>query len=468
MLRPPQNVAAPSARKVARAYAILAADALALVVAATCAWAISGLPAEVPLSGTAWNALLTFIAASGAVLLAFLSGNHYTRRVAFWTELRDVVMASVLALLFSGFVPFLLQQEGMRAFPLTAWLVFPAASMLIRTLLRHCLVAAGAWQLRTLVVGHTESATETLAALQSEPQLGYQVVAVINPDKLSVLPSNRRWSLLARHYQADLIVLSHNSSTTFGRDTIEALVRERVPFALMPHLEGLPVLGFEQTRFFSHDTVMFTFRNNLAKPVARFIKIVFDLAAATAGVIVLAPVLAGVALLVKLDGGPALYGHTRIGSGGRPFKCLKFRSMMVDSDTALRAHLAQDPAAAAEWMQTHKLRNDPRISKIGRILRVTSLDELPQLFNVLRLEMSLVGPRPIVGAEVARYGDDIAYYYETRPGLTGLWQVSGRTETSYAKRVQLDTWYVKNWTLWHDLSILAKTIPAVLQRRGAA
>jgi undecaprenyl-phosphate galactose phosphotransferase len=118
-------------------------------------------------------------------------------------------------------------------------------------------------------------------------------------------------------------------------------------------------------------------------------------------------------------------------------------------------------------MATQKLRNDPRITWIGRLLRSTSLDELPQLLNVLRLEMSLVGPRPIVRSEVPRYAADITYYYETRPGLTGLWQVSGRSDTSYERRVQLDTWYVKNWTIWHDLAILAKTLPAVLKRRGA-
>ena len=212
---------------------------------------------------------------------------------------------------------------------------------------------------------------------------------------------------------------------------------------------------------------MFSYRNNLAQPLPRFIKLVFDLAAVTAGLVVLAPVLLALAVLVRLDGGKVLFGHTRIGLNGRRFPCLKFRSMVVDSEAALRTLLSTNPEAAAEWAQTHKLTNDPRITKVGRILRTTSLDELPQLFNVLRLEMSLVGPRPIVDAEIARYGDDIAYYYETRPGLTGLWQVSGRTGTSYVQRVQLDTWYVKNWTLWHDIAILAKTVPAVLKRQGA-
>jgi undecaprenyl-phosphate galactose phosphotransferase len=142
--------------------------------------------------------------------------------------------------------------------------------------------------------------------------------------------------------------------------------------------------------------------------------------------------------------------------------------MVVDSGAVLNRLLQEDPAAAEEWARTHKLRHDPRVTWIGRLLRKTSLDELPQLLNVLRLDMSLVGPRPIVSLEIPKYGEDIAYYYETRPGITGLWQVSGRSDTTYGQRVRLDTWYVKNWTLWKDLEILCRTIPAVISGRGAA
>jgi lipopolysaccharide/colanic/teichoic acid biosynthesis glycosyltransferase len=162
-----------------------------------------------------------------------------------------------------------------------------------------------------------------------------------------------------------------------------------------------------------------------------------------------------------------LFAHRRVGAGGRPFYCLKFRTMVVDADRALDEALARDPALAAEWAASRKLTNDPRVTRIGRILRKTSLDELPQLINVLRLEMSLVGPRPIVEDEIPLYGEAIAQYYATRPGLTGLWQVSGRSNTSYAKRVQLDVWYVNNWTIWNDIAVLFKTIPVVLGRQGA-
>ncbi|MFN7308088.1 MAG: sugar transferase, partial [Acetobacteraceae bacterium] len=175
-----------------------------------------------------------------------------------------------------------------------------------------------------------------------------------------------------------------------------------------------------------------------------------------------------VALMVRADGGPAFFAHQRVGRGGKLFGCLKFRSMVIDSQARLEALLASDPAARAEWEATRKLKNDPRITRIGRFLRSTSLDELPQLINVLRGEMSLVGPRPVQVAEIDRYyGASAAHYMAVRPGITGLWQVSGRSETSYESRVALDVSYVSRPSMLTDLSILLRTPVAVLSRRGA-
>jgi undecaprenyl-phosphate galactose phosphotransferase len=198
------------------------------------------------------------------------------------------------------------------------------------------------------------------------------------------------------------------------------------------------------------------------------IKSAFDYAAAAVLLVFFLPVFVGIGLLIRGDGGPAIFTHRRIGTGGRRFQCLKFRTMVMNSDSVLQRLLSADPAAAAEWAATQKLRNDPRITPIGHILRKTSLDELPQLINVLRGEMSLVGPRPIVDNEVPRYGDHISYYMEARPGMTGLWQVSGRSETTYEERVRLDVRYVREWSIWQDIAILLKTVLVVIQRRGAA
>lgn len=209
-------------------------------------------------------------------------------------------------------------------------------------------------------------------------------------------------------------------------------------------------------------------RRDRAARLATYAKRAMDVAIAGAALLVALPFFLVVAALIRADGGPAFYAHPRVGRGGRIFGCLKFRSMVADSQARLEALLAADPAAREEWDRTRKLRHDPRITRIGRILRATSLDELPQLINVLKGEMSIVGPRPVTQAELDRhYGAAAAHYLSVRPGITGLWQVSGRSETSYDQRVALDVAYVSQASLLGDVRILLKTPAAVLSRRGA-
>lgn len=182
----------------------------------------------------------------------------------------------------------------------------------------------------------------------------------------------------------------------------------------------------------------------------------------------LAPLMLLVAIAVfAYDGGPIVFAHRRIGRDGRTFPCLKFRSMAVDAEERLAEVLRTDPDARAEWERDHKLRVDPRVTKLGAFLRKTSLDELPQLFNVLRGEMSLVGPRPIVEGEVCKYGRRFKHYCAVKPGITGIWQVSGRNDTTYAARVAMDCVYAQRRTLGLDMTVLFLTVPAVLARRGS-
>ncbi|MGT2486458.1 sugar transferase [Methylobacterium oryzae CBMB20] len=193
-----------------------------------------------------------------------------------------------------------------------------------------------------------------------------------------------------------------------------------------------------------------------------------DIAVAATALFLLLPLLILIAALVYAgDRKAPIFRHMRVGRDGRRFGCLKFRSMVTDGDAVLAAHLAANPQARAEWAATHKLRDDPRVTAIGYVLRKTSLDELPQLWNVLRGEMSLVGPRPIVPAEVARYGRAFPTCFAVPPGVTGLWQVSGRSDTTYAERVALDLDYATRWTLHRDLAIMLRTVPAVLAQRGS-
>jgi Undecaprenyl-phosphate galactose phosphotransferase WbaP len=197
------------------------------------------------------------------------------------------------------------------------------------------------------------------------------------------------------------------------------------------------------------------------------LKRAFDLSISMVMLLILLPLFVVLAFAIRIDGGPCLFRHKRLGKAGRPFMCYKFRTMRQNSNDLLESLLLRDPAAKREWETTQKLRRDPRVTRIGTFLRQTSLDELPQLLNVLFGDMSLVGPRPITPQECLRYGTFLRYYYSVQPGITGLWQVSGRSTTSYERRVELDTQYVIDWNLLSDFRILSKTIPAVLLQRGA-
>ena len=227
-------------------------------------------------------------------------------------------------------------------------------------------------------------------------------------------------------------------------------------------------LPYPSDVLFVDHTPVLRVRDLLVVGVGARVKRLMDVLLAGAGVLILSPLLLVLALLVKLTSrGPVLFGHRRLGEGGRPIRVYKFRSMVVDAEARLQEMLATDPVLRAEYEATYKLRDDPRVTPLGRWLRRTSLDELPQLFNVLHGDLSLVGPRPIVADEIAKYGTASAAILRVSPGVTGLWQVSGRSDLDYAERVRLDMDYITHWSLWLDLRILAATVPAVLRRRGA-
>jgi exopolysaccharide production protein ExoY len=203
-------------------------------------------------------------------------------------------------------------------------------------------------------------------------------------------------------------------------------------------------------------------------PYRNVIKTIFDKIVALLLLIFLLPLMLIIGLIVRRDGGPAIFAHRRIGLNGKPFYCLKYRTMVTDSERVLAEILSSNAAARNEWNLNHKLRHDARVTKIGAFLRRSSLDELPQLINVLRGEMSLVGPRPITSEEVPKYGELINYYFLCRPGITGLWQVSGRNDVSYNRRIRMDAFYARKLSFRLDLGILILTMRSVVLGEGAS
>ena len=238
--------------------------------------------------------------------------------------------------------------------------------------------------------------------------------------------------------------------------------------AFIPDLGTMPLSNMEMESLIDGHVVMFNMRNNLRSRWNRLLKFVFDWCLTLAGAILISPILLAISIWVYRDSpGPVIFKHKRVGKGGKEFYCYKFRSMCVDAERKLKEILENNPAAKEEWEKDFKLKEDPRITKSGAFLRKTSLDELPQIFNVLKGEMSLVGPRPIIKDEVPRYGKFIEDYYMVRPGITGMWQTSGRNDIDYDERGQMDTWYVRNWNVWFDVVLLWRTFSVVLRGKGA-
>ena len=216
------------------------------------------------------------------------------------------------------------------------------------------------------------------------------------------------------------------------------------------------------------DTTAHKERNLDTRNYQLILKRLLDIGSVSLALIAFLPLITTLAvLMVVMQGRPVLIRHKRVGRNGKEFKCLKLRTMVVNGDEVLQSYMSLNPSAALEWKSSRKIKDDPRVTPLGRVLRKSSMDELPQLINVLRGEMSLVGPRPIVLEEVHHYGVKIQHYHSVRPGLTGLWQVSGRSNLSYQDRVQMDTAYVSNWTLRSDALILCRTVPAVLASKGS-
>lgn len=454
----------------------IGSDAVALVTSYILAWFMTmafnnfvldhSFPTLISVEQSA-HAVNFFVTGVGLMLWLAHRG-HYRNRLPFWTEIQQVVTGAGFCILLSSFVLLATRQDPSRLLLVASWLLAGVLICVFRAVVRRRLQRNKLWQVRTLVIGGGTTANDAKAAIGSEPRLGYRVVGQIADFAEHLEDAQGSWTRLCNWYGADFVLIAlDGEQMQEAEDFIANLTREKVPFAVCPPLRGVPVLGMEPQYFFNHDVMLLTRCNRLESFLPRFTKRAFDIIVSGSALFVLAPIFAVIGLMIKRDGGSAFYSDRRIGVDGRVFGCLKFRSMIVNSRKVLEDHLASNPAAAAEWAETQKLKSDPRVTKIGAFIRKTSVDELPQLINVFKGDMSLVGPRPVNMPEIARYGRDATFYQSVRPGITGLWQVSGRNDVSYERRVQLDRWYVRNWSLWHDIAILFKTVPVLLNRKGA-
>ena len=421
---------------------------------------------------------------AGLVIVRFYMKGLYSRRLPFWDELRLVLSTLLYLAVLNGIMVLLAKWPFSRVLWFVSWTLTAFLVPLLRGLTRRLLTRWGVWQRATVIIGTGETAKSTYKALLSEPQLGYEILEFISLEKIpSLATSNIQkiplilvakkdllqhlMALSERYRNLQILIALEQHETQDAGELLERLSLIFDDLHMVPSLAGLPLFGLEANHFFSHEVLLLRSKNNLGFRPQFILKRFFDLAAAAFLSIILSPLLIFIAWQIRRSGPGILFVQPRIGYKGEKFLCYKFRTMAPDAEKILNDLLARDPVAKKEWEEKTKITNDPRVTKVGEFLRKTSLDELPQLLNVLKGSMSLVGPRPILLHEVDKYGSKLAFYQNVRPGITGLWQVSGRSDTDYADRIHLDTWYVKNWSLWYDIAIIFKTFKVVMLRRGA-
>lgn len=417
------------------------------------------------------------------VILRFYVKGLYTRRLPFWDELRLILGTLLYLAILHGVIVLLAKWPFSRSLWLSSWLAAAAFIPFFRSLTRWMLSTWGLWDLPTVIIGTGETARSTLRAVKSESQLGYQVIKFLGlspageskdlPSKIpqKILNSEHLETELKRlnevHPHLQILIALEQTDAQDGGELLEKLSLKHQHLHLVPPIGGLPLFGLEVNHFFSHEVLLLRSNNNLGFRPRYVLKRVFDLVVGSLLLVLLSPLLLFIAWQIRRSGPGVLFVQPRWGYKGEKFFCYKFRTMVPNAEKVLKDLLDRDPVAKQEWDEKTKITNDPRITPIGEFLRKTSLDELPQLLNVIKGDMSLVGPRPILLHEDAKYGTRLSFYSHVRPGITGLWQVSGRSDTDYNSRIKLDTWYVKNWSLWYDIAILFKTVQVVLGRKGA-
>jgi len=404
-----------------------------------------------------------------------------TKRFSFWDEVKQIWKAiffstiTVFSLLFLAKMGENYSRTLIVLMGITSFFVFPAIRINAKKLLRRI----GLFRSKVLIIGAGKRGRLVVKALKEEHNLGYKVVGFLDddPEKAGRLIEgvkvhrgiDRAERYIGRSGINAVVIAIPGATREKLNDIINSLQHKAENILFIPDILGVAVLGTKLQHFFREQAFALEIQNNLARPINIFLKKCFDFTVGSLLLLIFLSIpIAIICLFIRLDSpGPAIFSQERIGRKGRPFKCYKFRTMLNDAEENLQELLDTNEDIRREWEQTWKIKEDPRITKIGRFLRTTSLDELPQLINVLKGEMSLVGPRPYIPREIDSLKDREELIHNVHPGITGLWQVSGRSNTSYDYRIALDSWYVRNWNLWLDVVILLKTLRVVLKREGS-
>lgn len=425
------------------------------------------------------KSIYIYLIAPALYLLTLFLCNAYRLDIPYWDKVRNIFKGVSYSVVVAVFLMYAANVAGdvSRLFIGFTWILTFLFLTIGRWIFERLLIKWGLFNVPVLIVGAGKTAELMLKSFERNPIMRYEIVGFIDDNPVSDRIA-KNCNILGSFTDIDKVIeetgVQHVIVCAPGLDSkrlislVNSLEIKVKNVSFIPELIGMPAANVSVQGLMEEDMILLRVQNNLARPYYRFVKRFFDVVVTLFSMLIFIPVGLIISLMIYIDNpGPVLFAHRRVGKDGKEFPCYKFRSMIVGAEDALKQYLIEHPEAREEWERDFKLKDDPRITKLGHFLRKTSLDELPQLLNVLKGEMSLVGPRPIVQKEVEKYGLYIEDFYLVRPGITGVWQVSGRSDTTYDERVQMDSWYVHNWSVWIDIVYLIRTVEAVLKRKGA-
>jgi len=448
----PGSVVRPCGRTGPRVF--LWTDLIALTLAS-----YAGIGVNLALNAAPSQGWVMLSVAAALGLVAFLrTKGHYRNRQALADQIRPVMVGCALAILTVSTAQLALGEAGMDAGSITRWLLAPVLIIAARYAAREALKASSDWFEPVVLMAPRGEVAASRALLDGNDGHGLCVARTLDLSSFRGLDDAALGARLEELANETVFLAPDAEHQGVASRIAGRLSARGAPFYYRPALGRIPTQKIDLLDAPPADGLVIRVSDSLARPLAQAAKRGFDLAAAALALVLLSPVLVVIAALIRRDGGPALFLQARAGRGGAVFQCYKFRTMSVDAEDRLSALLASDPDKRAQWDAYQKLDHDPRVTGVGAFLRRASLDELPQLINVLKGEMSLIGPRPMLLSQRALYGASLDAYERLRPGLTGFWQVNGRNRTTFEERARLDDWYARNWSLWRDGVILVRTV----------
>jgi len=418
----------------------------------------------------------------GALIVIFIFSLErlYTKRFSFWDEVkhlyRGLVFSFVLLMLFvflsRGYTQF------SRVVIISAWILSLILFPIYRRIAKTMLVKLNLWKKKVLILGTDETARAIAKGIRANPTIGYNIIGFLSTDKkdtgrfllddlkvIGEVAEVEDWG--KKSGPLDIIISLPEIDQPTMIELVETSEKVAETIKIVPSIGNIFTIGVDVETF--GDVLSLSVARNLMKPWNIYLKIIIELALTAVLIVVFSPLLLIIALAIKAESrGPALFLQERLGENGHNFRLIKFRSMYENADSKFKDYLEENADARTEWQEYQKLRNhDPRVTRAGKILRKYSLDELPQLINILKGNMALVGPRPYLPREREAIGKSYDLILRVKPGITGLWQVSGRNILPFKQRLLLDEYYIRNWSLWMDLVILIKSVKVFFSREGA-